>query len=327
MHIQLTVIGLDKIGTSIGLALKPHIEHIHRVGHDRKGENHKKAIDLGAFDETPSNIKSAVENADIVILAVPIDEILETIEFITPSLKAGTVLMDTSPLKISISNFVTKHLPEERHFVTFQPTINPMYLHESGRGIENAHEDLFKNSKIIITSSPSTNGEALKLAADLAKFVGSQPFFADPFEIDGLIAATEILPQITAAAYIHAVTEQAGWVEGRKVAGSSFQSLSQNLYLINEREFFGRAATQNKENTIRVINNLIISLINIRDQIEHDEGHTIEQWFKTAKENHEKWLRERHQANWDQVEDYSQVPTSGEFLGKMFGFGKRKKEK
>jgi len=89
MAIQLTIIGLERIGCSIGLALKEHTQKITRVGHDRKDPNNKKALELGAIDKATGNIKDAVVAADIVILAVPVDEIKETIEVISNDLKAG----------------------------------------------------------------------------------------------------------------------------------------------------------------------------------------------------------------------------------------------
>ena len=326
MTIQLTVIGLSKIGVSIGLALKEHTDKIVRVGHDRNPSNHSKAKEINAFDQVPGKITTAVEEADIIILAVPLDEIQDTIEFIAPMLKPGAVLMDTSPVKVGINKIVEQFLPEDRYFVSFQPTLNPKYLHETSNSLEFAHEDLFNNSQIVITNSPSSDGDAVKLAADLTKFLGANPFFADPYEIDGLVAASVLLPKLISAAYIHSVIDQPGWREGKKIAGTAFYSITENIRNLDEREEFGLGSKLNKENTIRTINDLMYALKDLRELIENDESKELQMWFDKALTERNSWENERYKANWDNFEDYSDVPTSGDFLKHMLGFGKRRKK-
>jgi prephenate dehydrogenase len=326
MTIQLTVIGLSKIGVSIGLALEDKNEKILRVGHDRNQSIHSKVKEINAFDQTPGKINNAVEDADIVILSLPLDEIQETIELIAPMLKPGAVLMDTSPLKIGISKIVEQFLPDDRYFVSFQPTINPKYLHETSDSLEFAHKDLFHNSQIIITNSPSTDGDAVKLAADLSKFLGANPFFADPYEIDGLVAASILMPKLISAAYLHSVIDQPGWREGRKIAGTAFYSITENIRNLDEREKFGIGSQLNKENSIRTINDLMYALKDLRELIENDNLEELQKWFDNALNERNNWENERVKANWDNFEDYSDVPKSGDFFKQMLGFGNRRKK-
>jgi len=326
MTIDLTIIGLNKIGVSIGLALKNHTQEIRRFGHDRENSKQKKALELGALDQTPGSIYDAIESADIIILSVPIDEIRETIETISPKLKPGVVIMDTSPLKISILKMMDDILPEDSYFISFHPTLNPKYFSESSMDLDYAHDDLFKNSFIIITNSPKTDGEVIKLASDLSKFVGSSPYFADPFEIDGLISGTEILPKLIVAAYIHSLASQPGWKESQKVASNSYFEMSEIIHHLLEREHFGESAKYNKENTIRVLNNLLSSLIDMREFIENDEWDELQKFIGDAKNSQTDWKNNRNRADWDNLNDYSEVPSSGDFLLKMIGFGKKRKK-
>ena len=326
MTIQVTVIGLGKIGTSLGLALKDHKDKILRVGHDRNQSNHSKVKELDAFDQTPVKISSAVEDADIVILALPIDEIKDTIEIIAPYLKPGAVLMDTSPLKIGVLKFIEQFLPEDRYFVTFHPTLNPDFLHENSNTLDFARQDLFNNSHIVITNSTSTDGDAVKLAADLAKYIGANPLFADPHEIDGLVASSVYLPKLVSAAFIHSLSEQPGWREGRKIAGTAFYSMTENVKYLDERELLGSGALLNKANTIRTINDLMYALKDLRELISNDDAEGLQKWLGDALEEREAWERDRKKANWDNFEDYSDVPSSGDFIKHMLGFGKKRKK-
>ncbi len=325
MTINLSVVGCGKIGTSIGLALKNHPQEIHRTCFDRFPSHSKKAFELHAFDKVAFSIKDSVENADVVILAIPVDELIITIDTISPYLKSGSILIDTSPIKISIKEYIEDKLPEDRYFLSFFPTINPAYIHETENSPEFAHEDLFQNSLIVLTGSERKSSEAFKFGTDLSKYLGAQVLFADPYEVDGLLAATEILPKLISSAYIHAVMDQPGWKEGRKLTNNAFNTVAQLITHLDERENYGKSAELNKENTIRTINNMIISLKNIRDLILEENASDIQKWYQESLDSYTKWSEERNLASWNNISGKEHIPTSADFFKDLLGFRKKKK--
>ena len=60
MTVQVTVLGLGQIGTSIGLALAKQKAQITRVGLDRETDTARKAEKMGAFDRISPNLRAAV---------------------------------------------------------------------------------------------------------------------------------------------------------------------------------------------------------------------------------------------------------------------------
>ena len=327
MTINLTVIGCGKIGTSIGLALKNHSQEISRTCFDRNPAFSKQAHDMHAFDHIALRINECVENADVVILAITVDELQITIDTIYPYLKPGSTLIDTSPIKISIKDNIEDKLPEDRYFLSFFPTINPAYIHEAENSPESAHEDLFRNSLIVLTGSSRTSSEAFKLGTDLSKYLGAQVLFADPHEVDGLLAATEILPKLISSAYIHAVMDQPGWKEGRKLTNNSFFSITKLISHLDEREDYGKSAELNKENTIRTINNMIVSLKNIRDLLQEENSPAVQKWYQESIENHKNWSEERKLAAWNKIVGNEDIPSSADFFKNLLGFGRKRKGK
>lgn len=327
MTIHLTVIGCGKIGTSIGLALKNHTQEIHRTCFDRIPAFSKQALEMHAFDQMALRINECVENADVVILAIPVDELQITIDTIYPLLKPGSTLMDTSPIKISVKEYIENKLPQDRYFLSLFPTINPAYIHEGENSPEFAHEDLFRHSLIVLTGSSRTSSEAFKLGTDLSNYLGAQVLFADPHEVDGLLAATEILPKLISSAYIHAVMDQPGWKEGRKLTNNSFYLLTQLITHLDEREDYGKSAELNKENTIRTINNMIISLKTIRDLLQEENSPAIQKWYQDSIDNHKKWSEERNLAAWNKIVGNEDIPSSADFFKNLLGFGRKRKDK
>ena len=77
MHVHVAIIGLDRTGASIGLALKRYqnqsrAEHTFTIiGSDTKGMPMKSAEKMGAVDNFNRALLKATDNADLVFVNVP----------------------------------------------------------------------------------------------------------------------------------------------------------------------------------------------------------------------------------------------------------------
>ncbi len=322
MTTQITVLGLGPLGTSIGLALAAHKETLLRVGNDRDVSLMRQAEKLGAFDKTMINLPSAVEEAAVVVLALPVDEIEETLKVIVPDLRSGAVVVDTSPVKVAVAEIAARLLGPERYFVSLGSSINPAYLEELAEGLDAAHADLFKNSTMTITSLPGTHPGAIELAADLVGLLDGTPLFADPLEADGLMATSHTLPALLAAALVHTAADQPGWVEGRKLAGPGFFLSTRPVELLDERKMLGQSALLNRENILRALDTLIGSLEELREFIDRQEADALSEYLLQARDSRDQWLRQRRSARWDtQQQD---MPRAGEIFGRLIGMRPKK---
>lgn len=324
MTIQMTVIGLNQIGASFGLALAAHKDRILRVGIDREPTVSARAEKLGAFDKIAFNLGEAVKNADMVILAVPVDEIEETLRAIAPDLKESAVVFDTSPLRRKVAEWAAEILPADRHYLTLMPTLNPKYLDESEWGVDAAHEDLFRDSLMVICSPVHTDPDALQLAADLTTLLGSKPYFSDMDEIDGLSAATELLPKLAASALLLATVDQPGWQEGRKLAGKAYAQGTSTVMSWDEQRQLGLAAVLNSENLLRVIDNLIAALQELRSAIAAGDEKALHGLLYRARDKRMLWLKQRQTSDWE-IHSMVESPKIGDVLGRLIGLKPRKK--
>jgi prephenate dehydrogenase len=327
MAVQITIVGLGQIGTSVGLALAEQSELIYRMGHDRELRAARHAEKLGALDKVSINLISAVEEADLVLLALPIDQIQETLGFIRNDLKPAAVVMDTGPVKQIVASWAAELLPDERYYVGLTPVLNPVYLHEIDTGAEAAHPDLFRDGLIGIVSPLGTPSEAIKLAADLTRLLGATPLFADPLEMDGLVAATHILPQLMAAALLNATVDQPGWQEGRKIAGRSYAEVTAPVMYPTEPSTLTTAAMLNRENVIRVLDGAVASINAIRNDLINEEEKLLEERLNRAREGRKAWLNGRLAANWAADETTNvEAPTASDIFGRFIGRGKKKED-
>jgi prephenate dehydrogenase len=321
MTIQVTILGLGHMGTSIGLALGEHKDLVRRIGNDAEPNIAKRAEKMGAVDQVVYNLPSAVRQADLVILALPVDEMHEVLKIISTDLKEGAVIIDVSTAKEAAARWAAELLPPDRYFVAWTPAINPSYLLDTNSGIGAAHADLFQNCLIFITTPPGTAAAAIKLASDLTTLVGGKPFFADQAEVDGLLAASSLLPELTAAAMIHAVMDQPGWAEGRKLAGRQFALATAPILGFDGEQAIAPAALENSENVVRMIDNLIASLTSLRIAIKNKDTAGLQTQVQGAQEDRENWIGERKINDWASIDSPpSGLPTPGDVLGRLVGF-------
>ncbi len=325
MTVQISIIGMGQVGTSIGLALEPQKERILRVGHDRKPDIARQAEKMGALDKVIGNLHAAVEGADLVILAVPEDQIKKTLEQITPDLKEGAVLMDASSSMVTVGKWVKELLPDERYFATICPSVNPQYLGDLMLGPDAAHADLFKKSLLVISSPPGMPADAIRLATELASLLGATPFYADPLEFDGLVAASNVLPQLLGVALVNATVTQPGWREGRKLAGKNFHHITEPLMFLPEGSSLEHQAMMNRENVVRVINDLILSLKDIRDAVQDEDREVLDRLVGDARKSQAEWYNQRMSAEWEKDRSRPEMPSTGEQLSRFFTGGLFKK--
>ncbi len=325
MAVNVAIIGLGQIGTSMGLALAAHTDKVRRIGHDIAPEVIQQAKKMGAVDSVQYNLPSLAAEADVVILCLPFDQVKETLEIIAPDLREDVVVIDTSPIKAPVADWFKQLVPGKRHYVGLVPSIAPGYLAESVRGAEAARADLFQRAVIGIVAPAGTPEGAVTLASNLAQLVGGVPLFMDLAEADGLMTSVHILPQLVSASLINALVDQPGWKESRKLAGKPFMS-GQGMY--DTGAALSQLALLNPENTVRLLDLAIAALQGLREAVSKNEAERVAFRMDAAAKNFAAWQADRLQADWV-GEDLGRPDTSqiGGLFQRMFGFGGSDKKK
>ncbi len=326
MTFQLSIIGLGQIGSSIGLALQARKDLLVRVGHDKNLDVARRAEKVGAVDRVDFNLPSSVRQADLVILALPLDQLRETLEIIAPDLPEGCVVMDTSPLKQVVISWAQELLPPGRHYVGLTPVINAAYLDENLHGIEAAHADLFQNGLLGIVAPPQADPAALKMAADLAQLLGAAPLFADPLELDGLMAATHLLPHLISAALLNATLDQPGWREGRKLASQPYAAGTAPMGRLEDIKELVAMAMLDTQNALRVVDNALHALSTLRQAIAQGDAQTLRARLDQAHAGRQTWWGGRRSGEFlREGRPAVDIPEAPGPFARWFGFGRKGK--
>lgn len=320
---SITIIGLGKIGSSIGLALKaPELDY-EIVGHDKDSLVQKKAREIGAVDSTTWNVISACESADVVMLAIPFDQVRETLQTIGPELRPNCVVIDTSFLKEPVLAWAQEYLREDVHFVGISMGLNPDYALDSSRGPANARADLFAKSPCALMPALNCRPEAVKASQDLAALLGASPYFMDPAEFDGLSTAVNLLPGLMSAAVLRPVMDAPSWREMRRIATSDMAHFSIPLEVGGES--LAQASVRSKENVLRWLDSISQEIETLREEIQEGQTDRLGLQIEAINESRDKWLADWERNRWERSADTPDIPGAGSMFGQLLGFGRKRR--
>jgi prephenate dehydrogenase len=327
---RITIIGLGLVGGSMGLALKASETTAQVVGHDVDAGRGKLAQKMGAVDKSSTKLLDACQDANLVVIATPLDAIREILTDIGPHLKQGCIVTDTTTLKEPVLAWAAEILPDEVSFVGGNPVLHPVV--EPGtpedesapaalQGLEAARADLFQDVPYALCPSVQATPGAVKGIADVVKLIGARPYFIDPAEHDGLRAAVAELPPLASLALMRQVSESSGWREARKLADHTFAIATE--LLMEDATVRSEQTLLNASYLLPRLDALIAELGQFRAWIEAQDAEALEQAFEQATEARNEWLAERilgEQEHRGAEPDF--VDTPG-FFNRMFGFGSR----
>jgi len=109
---RVAIIGADCISVSIALGLKAQKEPPEIIGYDTDAVAADLARARGAFDQVERKPGRACRDADLVIVAVPLTRLRETLATIAPHLQPGCLVTDTAYLKAPVLRWAEELLPE-----------------------------------------------------------------------------------------------------------------------------------------------------------------------------------------------------------------------
>lgn len=301
--LTIAILGLNRVGASVGLALRRYVKkggkyRFDLVGHDFNSDNEKKALKLGAVDRVERKPFDAVQNADLVVLGVSYEDVEETYRAIRGDLRDGVVILDASPLKAPSLEWAKKHLKPDHHLVGITPILNPRYLFKPEDDVEQAQEDLFDDSTVLLTPSVSCIKEAVDLAFNFCQILGSKPRFLDPLEHDAMLSQTVQLPRLLGTALFYSLMNRENWNDIKWFTNPAFGVLTRPLFDIHPDALRDEFAA-NGESLARVLDRYIATLQEFSASLKARDTDAIEAVVVSASKEYESWINARYRADWD----------------------------
>lgn len=185
---KLVVVGLGLIGGSLAKDLKLRMDY--KVYGIDKNINHiSKAIELGIIDEEGS--LNDVEDAAVVIIAVPVDVMPKVISQVLDKVGLDTLVFDVGSVKNEICTAIEYH-PNRKNFLAAHPMAGTEFS-----GPEAAILNLFDDKVNIICEADKTDWKILDKAISLFKKLNMRIKMMNPVEHDRHIAYVSHLSHVS----------------------------------------------------------------------------------------------------------------------------------
>jgi len=288
---QITIIGLDTLGISLGLALRQTAQPPTVVGVDRDGAEARRAQQLGAVERTELWAANACRNAALVILNEPFSRLRDMLAAIATGLPEGCVVTSTTPLMAPVLAWADELLPEGISFIAGHAILNPL------KPVTEPSAGIFKQAQYCIVPSAKAHTSAMDLVSSLASAIGAQPFFLDAAEHDGLVTAVEGLPGLLGTLLMSAAAEASSWRDMRRVAGPAFAQVTQSAQ--DDPAGVIAAMRANRENLARWLETCSAKLSEARAAVLAGDEAQLTQLITRAHEARDQWLRDSAGANWE----------------------------
>jgi prephenate dehydrogenase len=217
---RLSIIGVGLLGGSIGLAVKAAGMACRIVGYGHRAETVRRALEVGAIDESASSSNEAARDADLVILCTPVGLFDRIMDEIAPALTDSAVVTDVGSTKRSVLKLATEKLLHPAQFVGSHPMAG-----SEKRGVEFARADLFQGARCIVTPTPQTNPAAAAMVESFWQKLGMTTTRMSAEEHDRLICDVSHLPHALAATLVTMQQEAAlplagkGFLDSTRIAG------------------------------------------------------------------------------------------------------------
>lgn len=312
----ITIVGMGRVGVSIGLALRKASIPFILVGHDSENRRAQEALKLhGAVDQAERSLPKAAAMADILVLAMPAVELETTLRAIADEVQEHTLIIDLTRLKGPGMKWA-EQLLRRGHYVGARPVFAAATFDNVRTDPSAARADLFENSIFCVMPAASTDPKAVETAVNFGYLLGAKPYFVDPWEYDGLVQGVETMPGLLATALFSTVHSSAGWRDILRFADLPFALATLPLGDVGPDEI-AFLALNDKAATLRWLDAYIAELTQLKQRVYEGDRDALTALLSDLENDREQWLSERKKNEWVEGEkpDMSGISFSQQMLG------------
>ena len=274
---SMAIIGVGLIGGSLALAARQKEICNHIVGIGRTLKNLRKAKDLKVVDEYTLKLDEGVKNAELVVIATPVNDIVPLIKKVLPALKKGAIITDVGSVKNEIMIETDKLSSPRVFFVGSHPIAGT-----ENSGVEAAFPDLFLGRKCILTPSQKTDPSALEKIKNLWTSVGSEVLFMDSAPHDQILGALSHLPHMIAFALVDYLYEISPEKESIfKFSGGGLKDFTR--IAASHPVMWRDIALMNKGNLVNLMEGFQKALEELKELIKHEDGDELVRKFENSR--------------------------------------------
>lgn len=274
---RVALIGTGLIGGSLGIRLRERRLAGEVVGYDRDPAALRQAVERGAVDRAACSTLEAVQEAALVILAVPVLSVAAVVREIGPALQKGAVVTDVGSTKSEIMRDVEPLMPPGVYFIGGHPMAG-----SEESGMKGADPALLENAIYVLTPGQSVPDLAIKRLFDLIEAAGAQPLLLEAKRHDHLAAAVSHLPHLVAAALVDCASRSEEAEMIKTLAAGGFRDTTR--VALGNPEIWRDICVSNRTQLVEAISSLERIIGEVKQLLDRSDGAALEQFFSHVRE-------------------------------------------
>jgi cyclohexadieny/prephenate dehydrogenase len=199
---RVALIGIGLINGSLALNLRRAGLAGEIVACARTEATLEKAQALGLADRATTSPRTAVADADLVVIGTPPAAAGAVAKAMAPGLAKQAIVTDVGSIKAQIIRDVVPHLPDPGRFVAGHPVAGTEHS-----GPEAAFETLFRGRHCILTPVEDTDPVAVATVTAMWQAAGMTVETMTPEHHDRVLAITSHLPHLIAYTIVATVAD------------------------------------------------------------------------------------------------------------------------
>ncbi|MEK7225720.1 MAG: prephenate dehydrogenase [Bacteroidota bacterium] len=270
---RIAIVGVGLIGGSLAIQLHEKKISARLIGVDANAEHAAQALELELVDEI-MNIDEAIAASDVIVLAIPVDKLVDLLPSIMDKIN-DQVVLDLGSTKSQLIESIKDHAKRGRYVAT-----HPMWGTEYS-GPQAALRGAFENKAVIICNAEESDADALEWVKQMYKKIGMHLLEMEARAHDLHAAYVSHISHITSFALANTVLQKEKEEQAIfELASAGFES-TVRLAKSNPAMWVP-IFMQNKENVLDVLKEHIAQLERFKESIEKEDNEYLLRLIENA---------------------------------------------
>jgi prephenate dehydrogenase len=276
MFKKVVIVGVGLLGGSLARDLRGKGLASSIIGVCRSDSTRDYALQNEVVDEVLS-IEHALPNADLVVLATPMQVMLPLLTECAHLIEAQTILTDVGSVKTDLYDQLQSHLPELLHqFVLAHPIAGG-----ENSGVMASRTGLFEDKHVIVTTTDEVRSSYLNIVEEMWLSIGAKVVSMGLHEHDAIFAKTSHLPHVVAFSLVNYLSGQENREELFDLAASGFYDFTR--IASSDAVMWRDICITNREQILDAIDGFRAHLDDIRNNISDSDQSGILELFGAAR--------------------------------------------
>ena len=271
------IIGTGLIGGSLALAIKQAGFCREVIGAGRTETTLVKAVELGVIDRYDTSIANAAQQADIVVVCVPLGAMYAVFEQINAGDIENTVITDAGSAKQSVIADAESVFGEDSpNFVAGHPIAGT-----EQSGVDAAFPELYQQRRVILTPTDATSTDALDLVRAMWQAAGAEVDTMSAEHHDLILAGTSHLPHLLAFGLVDCLNKLEDVDEIFRFAAGGFRDFTR--IASSDPVMWRDICLSNRDDVMAMMKRYRVEMEKMYRALEANDGDKLKQIFERAK--------------------------------------------